>query len=163
MAGDIKNKYGTSNQTITCTVGNSGSGTASQHGRISAAIDNSSDVFQEVFLQGKIKTGTSPSGDKQFVIYALGSADGGSNYTDGYSIGDADSSVLVNTARSVINVPAPTTATTYPFGPIAVSPAFGGEMPDHWGIFVFNDDGVTTSTTNGDHAFWYQGKYSQYT
>lgn len=163
MAGDIKNKYGTSNQTITCTVGASGSGTATQHGRLSAAIDNSSNVFQEVFLQGKIKTGTSPSGNKQFVIYALGSADGGSTYTDGYSAGDADSSVLVSTARTIINVPAPTTATVYTFGPIAVSPAFGGTMPDHWMIFVFNDDGVTTSTTNGDHIFWYQGVYSQYT
>jgi hypothetical protein len=163
MAGDIKNKYGTSNQTITCTFGNNPTGTLSQHGRISDAIDNSSNVFQEVFIQGKIKSGTSPSGNKQFVIYALGSADGGTTYTDNYTAGDADSSALTINARPVITVPAVTTTTTYYFGPVAVSPAFGGEMPDHWAIFVFNDHGVTASTTNGDHAFWYQGKLSQYT
>jgi len=163
MSGNIKNSYGSSNQAITCTFGNNPTGTLSQHGRLSAAIDNSADLFQEVFLQGKIKSGTSPSGNKQFVIFGLGSADGGTSYTDGYSAGDADSSLVPVNTRPIINVLGPTSTTLYPFGPIAVSPCFGGEMPDHWLILVFNDHGVTPSTTNADHGFWYQGKFSQYT
>ncbi len=163
MAGDIKNDYGTSGVIITCTIGASGSGTASQHGRLSNAIDNSSDKFPEVFLQGKIKAGTTPTGDKQAIIFGLGSADGGATYTDGYAAGDADSAVLAVNARQIIAPPLPSSAYVSNFGPVTVSPAFGGEMPDHWMIYVFNDSGVTTSTTNADHVLWYQGKYSHYT
>jgi hypothetical protein len=164
MAGDIKGKYGSSGQTITCTFGNNPTGTISQHGRLSAAIDNSSNGFAEVLIQGKIKTGGStPSGNKQFIIYGLGSADGGTTYTDGLAAGDADSSALPPSAKPIINLPVAVASTTFVFGPIAVSPAFGGAMPAFWMIDVFNDNGVTPSTTNADHSFWYQGSFSQYT
>ncbi len=161
--GDIKGKYGASNVTIPCTFGNNPTGTLSQHGRISDPVDNSSACFQEVLLSGKIKSGTSPSGNKQFIVYGLGSTNNGGNYTDGFTIGDADSAALTVNARPIIPIAAPASTTTYHFGPVAVSVAFGMAIPSKWGLYVFNDHGVTPSTTNSDHGFWYEGQYSQYT
>ena len=159
--GDLKQKFGASNTSIACTFGNNPTGTINQHGRLSDAVDNTVTCYQEVKLGGKIKSGTTPSGNKQFVIYGLQSADGGSTYTDGYTVGDADSSTLVNTARPIGVIPAATSTTTYRFV-FEVSLCFGAAMPDHWAIYVFNDHGVTPSTTNADHGFWFQGILSQY-
>ncbi len=160
--GNFLNKYGTANQAITCTFGNNPTGTISQHGRISNAVSNASDCFEEVLIHAKLKSGTSPSGNKQFIVFGLGAIDGGTIYTDGFTAGDADSSVLVNTARAIGYIPALTSTTTVYGGPWPLSLAFGC-IPDHWALYVFNDHGVTPSTTNADHAFWYQGLYGQYT
>ncbi len=105
--GDIKGKYGSSNVTIACTFGNNPTGTITQNGRISDAIDNSTNCYQEVLIAGKIKSGTSPSGHKQFIVFGLGSANGGTNYTDGFSPGDANSTALTVQARPICTVAAP--------------------------------------------------------
>ncbi len=40
-----------------------------------------------------------------------------------------------------------TTARAYEFGPVSVAHAFGGTMPDHWGVFIVHDLGVTLGAT----------------
>ena len=164
MAGDIKAKYGSNGQSITCTIGNNPTGTIAQHGRISNAVDNSSNVFLDAFLFVKIKTGGStPSANKQALVYALGTADGGATYTDGFTIGDADSVVVVNTARLIGVIRVAVSGTIYYGGPWSMAAAFGGSLPDHWGIYVFNDSGQTWSTTNADFSVFYQGVYATFT
>lgn len=164
MAGDITIKYGTSNQTIACTIGNNPTGTISAHGRISSAVDNTGNLYQDALIFLRIKTGGSaPSGNKQIIVYALGTVDGGTTYTDGYTIGDADSAVLANTAERIGVIPVANSATTYYGGPWSVANAFRGVLPDHWGVYVFNDSGATLSTTNADFAVIYQGVSGHYT
>lgn len=148
--------YGTSNQAITCGFAS----TASAHGRISNAVTNTgTPPFYDAGLFCKVKTGSSgPTGNKQVIVYALGSVDGGTTYTDGFAIGDADSAVVPNTAKVIGIIPTPSSATTYYLGPVSVGVAFlNGVLTDHWGIYVFNDLGQTVDTTAGNFAFFYQG------
>lgn len=161
MAGNIENKYGTSNQTITCTLASLTTGSLRQ----STAVDNSSNVFQDVLVMVKIKTagsGTSATGIVN--VWAYGSVDGGTTYTDG-ATGTDGAFTPTNPANArllgVLNCVA--NSTTYVGGPWSVAAAFGGIMPDHWGIIVENKTGGTLDATEGNHAKLYQGVLSQYT
>jgi len=53
--GDIKNKYGANGQAITCTLASLADGAL----RASAAVDNSSNDFQDVLVAVAVKTGAS--------------------------------------------------------------------------------------------------------
>lgn len=161
MAGDIKNKYGTSNQTITITVASLGNAAA----RASTAIDNSTNVFSDALVFAKVKTGGSGTTSTGYVsLFAYGTADGGLTYTEGASGSDASITLTTPTnARllGVINTVA--NSTTYYGGPFNVAQAFGGVMPDHWGVIVDNESGGTLDSTSGNFAVFYQGVYAQYT
>ena len=59
----------------------------------------------------------------------------------------------------VINVVA--NSTTYYGGPFSVAAAFGGQLPDHWGIVVQNESGATLDGSVG--SAYYQGVKAQMT
>lgn len=159
---DIKSKYGTSNQTITITVASLTNTSA----RESTAIDNSSNLYLDalVFIP-KIKSGgsgTTATGSVE--IFAYGSGDGGSNYSDGATGSDAGITLtsppnlrLIGVVNMVAN------STTYKAGPFSVAAAFGGVLPDHWGIVIRNSTGGTLDATGSNHAIVYQGVYAQAT
>lgn len=157
MATTIKSSYGTNNQAITCTITSLGS--AGQRG--STAVDNTTNLFLDVLVQVQIKTnasGTSATGTVN--IYAYGTADGGTVYSDGVS--GTDGAVTLSTPPNmriigVINANA--NATTYDSPPFSVAAAFGGILPDHWGIVVENLTGATLDASVG--SAWYQGIYNQ--
>lgn len=157
MAGDIKGKYGTSNQTMTITLTSLGSGA----GRVATAISNSTDLFTDVLAFLKFKTGT-VSGNKQAIVYGIGSADGGTTYTDNVGGTDAAVSTQPPAAPQVGGVSALTSTTTYYVGPMSIRAGFGS-MPEKWSLAVWNDGGGTFSVTATDHAMFYQGVYGQYT
>lgn len=160
MAGDIKQKFGTSNQAFTLTIASLTSGSA----RESTAIDNSSNVFQDALVQVKIKSaGSGTSGTGYVNIYAYATADGGTTYSDGCTGSDAAVTLTSPTNLKligVLNVVA--NATTYKSSPFSVAAAFG-VLPDHWGIVIENKTGATLDATGGNHAAFYQGVYQQYT
>lgn len=157
MASDIKAKYGTNNQAITCTF----TSLANNGQRCAAAIDNTSNLFLDALVQIKIKTGNASTSTTGFVnIYAYGTADGGTNYSDGVSGTDASATLtsppnvrLIGVVNCVAN------STTYVGGPFSVAQAFGGQLPDHWGIVVENKTGGTLDASIG--SAWYQGVLNQ--
>lgn len=161
MAGDIKNKYGTSNQTITVTMASLASAAA----RASTAVDNSTNVFSDALVSIITKTnaaGTTATGTVN--IYAYGTADGGTNYSEAATGTDAAITLtsppnvrLIGSLNTVAN------ATTYKAGPFSVAYAFNGVLPDHWGIIVENKSGAALDATGGNHSAVYQGVLSQYT
>ena len=159
MAGNIENKYGTSNQAITCTI----TSLANNGQRQSTAVDNSSNVFIDAMVFVKVKTSASALAASPTVnIYAYGTADGGTTYTDGAT--GTDGSITLTSPPNmriigIINTPA--TSTTYTAGPFSVAAAFGGNAPDHWGIVVENKTGQTLDASIG--SSWYQGIFQQYT
>lgn len=166
MAGNVELKYGTSNQTITITLA---SLTASATvGRASTAVDNTSNLFIDALVSGFVDVG-SVSGDKQVLIYAYGSADGGTTYS-GQNGANSITGTDVGFTRAdptdlrLIGVLAcPTSSVKMLFGPYSVAQAFGGILPASWGIVVFNDSGATFSATAGNNKAWYQGVLAQYT
>lgn len=154
---DIKAKYGTSNQAITCTI----TSLANNGQRQSTAVDNSSNLFLDALVFVIVKSAAAATSSTGYVnIYAYGTADGGSNYSDGAS--GSDGAITLTSIPNmrligVINVVA--NSTTYKAGPFSVAVAFGGVLPDHWGIVVENKSAATLDASVG--SAFYQGVYAQ--
>lgn len=153
----IKSQYGASNQAIACTF----TSLANNGQRQSTKVDNTSDLFLDALVQVKVKSGASGVSTTGCVnIYAYGTADSGSDYSDGASGSDA-AITLTNPPNmrliGVVNVVA--NSTTYVSPPFSVAAAFGGVLPDHWGIVVENLSGAALDGTVG--SAWYQGVYNQ--
>ncbi len=159
MAGNLLNKYGTNNQAITCTF----TSLASNGQRQSTAIDNTSNTFIDALVFVTVKTNASGTSATGYVnVYAYGSVDGGTNYSDGATGSDGSITLtappnmrLIGTVNCVAN------ATTYKGGPFAVALAFGGVLPDHWGIVIENKTSATLDASVGAAIF--QGVEGQYT
>lgn len=159
MASTIEAKYGTSNQTITCSLASLTNTSARQ----STVIDNTSNLFIDALVFLNIKSGASGTSSTGYaVVYAFGTADGGMNYTENAGATDAAITLVSPTNLrpiGIINIVA--NATTYKAGPFSVAQAFGGILPDHWGIVVSNQTGGTLDATEGNHLKVYQGILNQ--
>jgi hypothetical protein len=153
----IKPKYGPNNQAITCTLTSLGNGNA----RSSAPIDNTSNLFLDALVQLQIKSGGSGV-DGLAIVYAYGTADGGTVYGGGESGVGTDAAVSLTSPPNVrpigvINMTA--NSTTFAAGPFSVAAAFGGSLPDHWGIIVVNNSGAAFDGSVA--SAWYQGVQGQ--
>jgi len=158
LGGDIKTKYGTSTA-ITCTLAS----LASNGARESTVVSNTTDLFLDALVMVKVKsnaTGTSATGYVN--VYAYGSADAGTTYSD--TATGTDAAITLTAPPNVrligvINVVA--NATTYKSGPFSVAAAFGGVLPEKWGIIIENKSGAALDATEGSHAKFYQGVLAQ--
>jgi hypothetical protein len=147
----IKPVY-TASATITVTVASLASGSA----RASAAVDNSSNLFDDALVTLKIKTnaaGTSATGYCN--IYAFASSNAGTYYSDGAS-GSDSAQTLTKNARLIGVMSTIANATTYQSGPYSIAQAFGS-MPRNWGIIVENQSGAALDSTGGNHDVNYMG------
>src|SRR5262245_37557096 len=121
MATTLEAKYGTNNQSITCTF----TSLTNNSQRQSTAIDNTSNLFLDALVQLKIKSAASATSTTGSVnIYAYGTADGGTDYSDGATGTDGSITLtsppnmkLIGVANVVAN------STTYIAGPFSVAAA----------------------------------------
>lgn len=154
----IKTAYGTSNQSITCTLAS----LANNSARASTAVDNTSNLFLDAIVQVQVTSGASgTSATGTVVVYAYGTTDGGTTYTGGVTGSDAAHTLTSPTNLrflGTINVVA--NSTTYKGGPWSVASAFGGVLPASWGIVVENRSGGTLDATEGNHKKVYQGLFA---
>ena len=148
----------TNNQAITVSLASLTNGSAQQ----SAAIDNTTNLYFDAAVEIAIKTGASGTAATGSVnVYAYGSADGGSHYTDGASGSNASFTPTSPTNLKLIGViNAVANATTYTGGPFSVASAFG-YLPGKWGIVVTNNTGGTLDTTEGNHLKFFEGQQVQ--
>lgn len=157
---DIKAKYGGNNEAIAITI----NGLASDAKRESTAIDNSVNCFLDALVQVRVATNTTAdsTSDKSVYIHAYGTADGGTSCSGNASGSDAvfgtDPQQLSN-CRLIGVVYAPTQNRIYESDLISVACAFGGLLPQRWGIIVHNRTGQTLKA--GDCSAVYQGLYAQ--
>lgn len=129
------------NAAITCTLNSLAS--SQTVGRASTAVDNSSNLYldAQVSLILALASGT-PANDTATYVYAYGTTDG-TNYTEGVTGTDAGFTIHNPTELPLIGiVPMPTGAVTYYAGPFSVAQAFGGMLPQKWGIVVVNYSGL---------------------
>lgn len=154
---DIKTKYGTSNQTITCTLASLGNTSLRQ----STVIDNTTNLFLDALVELKIKTNAAGTSSTGYVaVYAYGTVDGGTDYTGGASGTDGAYSNLKDNLVLIGTISATANATTY-IKHFSIASAFGGNMPAKWGIVVENQTGAALDSTEGNHAKIYQGILGQ--
>jgi hypothetical protein len=150
---DIKTAYG-ARTTITWT----GTSLANGSARESTAIDNTSNKFLDarVFVQTKGQaSGTA------LIDWYVYSALGNTTYSDAATGTDAAftaanrrnsrylGSVQMNANTTAVQCELPSVAT-----------AFGGTMPDKWGLICVNSSGAALSATPGDHVIEYEGVYA---
>jgi hypothetical protein len=157
---DIKAKYGGSNQSITITL----NGLANDAKRESALVDNSTNCFLDAMVQVKIATNASAdsTGDKSVYVYAYGTADDGASCSGNASGSDAAFGTdpqQLNNCRLIGVIHAPTQNLIYESDLMSVGAAFGGSLPQRWGIIVHNKTGQTLKTS--DCSAVYQGLYAQ--
>lgn len=162
MAGNITAKYGTTNQTITITIASLTNNSA----RESTVIDNSTNVFLDALVMVKIKSAAASTSSTGYVnVYAYGTTDTSTpSYSD--TATGTDAAITLTAPPNVrligvVNVVA--NATTYKAGPFSVAAAFGGVLPEKWGIIIENKSGATLDATGGNHFAIYQGVEAQYT
>jgi hypothetical protein len=117
-------------------------------------------MFVDALAAVKIKTAASSTSSTGYVD-AYGTCDGGTDFSGGASGADGAYSGQLSALFKLGRIAAVTNATTYVGGPWSVASAFGGSLPDHWGICVDNESGGTLDATVG--SAWYQGVYGQYT
>ena len=72
---------------------------------------------------------------------------------------ESDGDVLVK-GRVIGNIKCVANSTTYYGGPFSVAAAFGGLLPQRWGIVIVNNTGATLDASVG--AAEYQGVYGEY-
>lgn len=158
----VKTAYGADAGAITITMASLAD--SSTAGRESTAIDNGTDLFLDALVQGKIKTQNSGAiaAPSAVLVFAYGTADAaGGVYSD--TVTGTDAAITMNSPtqlRLIGMIHAAAINTTYKGGPWSVAQAFGGRLPEKWGIVVQNDTGTALSATEGDHDFWYQGVYA---
>ncbi len=161
---DIKTAYGSSGQAITVTLTSlAASATA---GRESTVVDNTSNLFLDVLISGKVKTQNSGaiSAPSAAFVYAYATNDGGTTYPD--TVTGVDAAITLNSPTQLKLLGAIYIAainTTYKSPQWSLAALFGGRLPAKWGIVVVNNCGTALSATGSDHVFQYQGVYATVT
>lgn len=156
---EIKQKSGNNGQDITITLASLANAAARQ----SSVIDNTGNNFIDVLVSLIIKAPASSTSATGYVnVYVFGSNDGGTNYSENAGASDAAITLVSPTNLRLlgqINIVA--NGVTYKSSLMSVAAAFGGTMPDKWGIVVQNNTGGTLDTTESNHIKKYQGFTSQ--
>lgn len=143
---------------ITCTL----TSLAALASRESNTVDNTANLFLDALVQVKVKIGaTTPTNDKSVYVYAWGVIDPTTpQYPDVVTGADAAITLNAPTQLRLIGVINTTTASTsYTSEPMSVATAFGGVLPQKWGIVILNSAAVLTATST-DHTINYQGVYN---
>jgi hypothetical protein len=156
---DIKIAYGTTGQVFTITLASLASSATAA--RESTVIDNSSNKYLDAVVFLKVKTSASAlANDKAVYIYAYGTVDN-TIYTEAATGADAAITLATTTNLPIIGtIWTPATATTYNGGPFSVARAFGGVLPNKWGIVIRNYTGQNLDATGGSHSAMWQGVYN---
>lgn len=150
----ISMNYSTA-QTVTITLTSLGDGAWRQ----SASVDNGTNKYIDAHLGGSIQVGTTPTDGTTIDVYAYGTYDG-TNFTGGASGSDAaytaDGEEDELRLIQVITVDA-TSDQDYVFGPISIAQAFGGVLPETWGIIVENNTGAALNATGTNNEIQFFG------
>lgn len=150
---NINTAYGTQNQALTITLVSLASAAARQ----STVVDSTANKPLDALVSGKITTGaTSVAAPFLVNVYVFATTDG-STYTENAGASDAAITLVVPTNLILLGqINAPSVTTAYYGGPWSVASAFGGSMPEKWGIVVENQTGRVFDATTGHYAFQYQ-------
>lgn len=160
---DVKLNYpAASDATITLT--SLASDTNLLAGRESTAIDNTTNLYLDYLVSGKVTTGTSPTTARSIEVWAIGSWDG-TNWPDVFDGTDSGETITsANHKASICRFVASmsTDATSdrvYHFGPVSIASVFGGTVPPKFVIFVVHNTAVNLNATAGNHQIRIQPVY----
>jgi hypothetical protein len=164
---DVKANYPAASD-ITITLASLATDTNLLTGRESTALDNSSNLYLDYLVSGKITTGTSPTTARSIQVWAVGSWDGTTwpDVFDGTDSAETITSANHKAAICRFIAEMATDATsdrTYHFGPVSLASAFGGVLPVKLVFFVTHNTAVNLNSTAGNHQIRVQPYYETVT
>ena len=160
---EAKPKYAAS-AAITCTLTSLADGGY----RESAGVNNTTNRYMDALVGGSIQVGA-VTADGTISVFAYGSADAGGIYSGGLAGTDETITWGTTPASSsvegfnqlkllgVISVDTTDDNNDIEFAGFSVAAAFGGVMPEKWGIVVLNETGVALNATGTNNEIHYQG------
>lgn len=137
-------------------------------GRESSAIDNSSNLYLDYLVSGKVTTGTSPTTTRSIEVWAVGSWDG-TNWPDEFDGTDSNETITsanhkASICRFVSSMSTDATSNrTYAFGPVSIASVFGGTLPPKFVVFVVHNTGAALNATSSNHQIRIQPVYETVT
>jgi len=164
---DVKANYPAASD-VTITLASLASDTNLLAGRESTELDNSSNLYLDYLVSGKITTGTSPTTARSIQVFAVGSWDG-TTYGDCFDGTDSTETITsANHKNSICRFIAEmatdnTSDRVYHFGPVSLAAAFGGVMPVKVVFFVVHNTAVALNSTAGNHQIRIQPYYETVT
>lgn len=152
---DIRTAYGS---LVAATITLNSLASSATAGRKSNEIDFTTTKYLDVlaFLTIDMPASGSPANDKACYLFAAGSIDGGTDYSDGVTAGDAAFTHTDPPNLKLIGaVSCPASNVVYRAGPFSVAAAFGGILPE-WIVFVVRNYTGLTLRASGVSALEYQ-------
>jgi hypothetical protein len=162
--GDVKTAYGSS-AAFTITLTGLATDANLLTGRESTSVSNTTNLYEDYLIGGKVTTGTSPTAAKQIEVWAYGSVDDTPTYPDVFDGTESAETVTSSDIKPValkLLAVMPTSNTSdrsYWFGPVSLAAAFGGVVPKNFGVFVTHNTGVNLNATASNQAISYTGIY----
>jgi len=159
---EIKIKYAASAD-VTITLASLGSDTTFLAGRESAEVDNSSNLYLDMALSGKITAGTSPTASREIRVYLaaiMNDTPEWPDVLDGTDSAETITSAEIRDSGLVLAASILTTNTSdrvYPFSCRSVAALFGGVLPKKFVVFVTHSTGVALNATGSNHKISYYG------
>jgi hypothetical protein len=134
--------YSGAGTAITMDLANLASSSSFVAGRESNQIDNTTNLYMDALVSGKVSVGTSPTANTTIAIYVWGAdvslATTAIDVLDGTDSAETLTNTgILNALRlgATIAVPATTTDVQYEVLPFSVAALFG-HMPRFWGLYV---------------------------
>lgn len=147
---DIRLAYGT---LVAPTITLNSLASSATAGRKSAAVDVDTTKYLDLlaFLTVDMPTSGTPANDKTVYLFAAGSIDGGTDYTEAVTGGDAAYTHTDPTnLRQIGAVSCPSVNVVHRGGPFSVANAFGGILPKHVVFVVRNYTGLTLDSSGNN-------------
>lgn len=165
MGATIKTLYGTEAQGITCTLAS----LANNGQRESTVVDNTSNLYLDAMVTVRIDLadGGTIGSDKRVYVYAYGTVDAATPiYPD--RVTGSDAGITLDSPPNVrligvIECASYTTVskTQFTMPPASVAQAFGGILPEKWGIILENKTNMAFRASETNQKKIYQGVYAQ--
>lgn len=160
---DRKIALGTSTA-LTNAIASLGSSATWVAGYESAVVDNTTNLYLDYTLEGKVTVGTTPTINTEIRIYVVASFDGTTwpDVFDGTTSAETVTSEGVRDGyaklAAVLRVDATTSDRAYPFS-FSVASLYGGVCPAKFVLFTTHNTGVNLNATGGNQTCNYRGVY----
>lgn len=162
---DIKLAYASS-AAYTISLASLGTSATLVAGRNATVISNTTNLYLDYLVGGKITVGTTPTTGKAIQLWLYGSIDDTPTYSDSLTGTDAAftwTSVDIRNSGAVFFNETITTDTTsnraFWFRPMGIAPFFGGRIPKNHSLWVTHETAVNLHATAGNHVLSYTGVY----
>jgi len=162
-SGDNKVAYGTGTA-LTITLASLATSSTLVSGRQSTSVDNSSNLFLDDILSGKISVGTTPTANTKIEIWLIPKGTDG-NWPDTFGATDANVTVtsremLYSYGTLLLSIPMPsaTSNVAYAYNRSLLSKL--SVVPKEWCIWVTHSTAVNLNSTGGNHVVEHMGVYT---